>query len=59
MPLTYHRQMGLKRLDQHPRQHRHPILTALAIAYQYLQILEIQVLHPQAQALHQPQSAAI
>jgi hypothetical protein len=59
MPLLNHRQMSPQRLNQHPRQHRDSILTALAVTYHYLQIFEIQVLHAQTQALHQPQSAVV
>jgi hypothetical protein len=41
------------------RQHRHPILEALAVAHENLATLEIDILHPQAQAFHDAQTSAI
>src|SRR5262245_16380512 len=41
------------------RQHRHPILLSLTIPDNHLMLAEIEVLHPQPKALHQPQPCAI
>ncbi len=51
--------MGTQRLDQLARQHRHPVLAALAVAHQQLGALEIHVFDAQPHHLHQPHTAAV
>ena len=41
------------------RQHRHPILEALAVPHQDFAALEIDILHPQAKAFHDAQTRAV
>ena len=52
-------QLSLQICDQVFRQHRHPILVALALANQYLAPRKLHILHPQAQRLQQPHTRAI
>jgi hypothetical protein len=40
-------------------QHRHPVLEALVVPHQDLAALEIDILHPQAQAFHDAQAGAV
>jgi hypothetical protein len=51
--------MRAQRLDQHTRQHRYPVLLALAVAYQDLPVGKIDVLDPQAQTFDDPQPGTI
>ena len=51
--------LALQRFGQTARQHRVPILAALAITYHDLVAGEVHVLHPQAQALHQAHPGAV
>ncbi len=46
-------EVGLERLNQRQRQHRHAILLALPVTYDQLATREVEVLHAQAQALEQ------
>ena len=52
-------QVHAQGLDHRLRQHRHPILFALAVAHGDLPIAEIHVLHPQAGAFQQPQAGPV
>ncbi len=45
--------------DKPLRQRHDAILLALAVAHQDLVVIEIDIRHPQPQALHHPQAAAI
>jgi hypothetical protein len=53
------RQMRAQRLVQTGRQHRHPVLRSLAVANRDLAVAEVDVLHPQLEALAQPQPRAV
>lgn len=53
------RKLRLQRCDQVLRQHRHPVLAALALAHDQLAARELQVLHAQAQRLQQPHDDAV
>lgn len=46
-------EMVAQRPDRRLRQHRDPILGALTVTYKNLVSLKIEILHPQAKALHQ------
>ena len=52
-------QMGLQRLDHYGRKHRHPVLSALAIAHNDLTIFKINILHAQLQAFAQPEPGTV
>lgn len=51
--------MPLQRRRQGLREHRHPVLVPLPAAHGDLPARQIHVLHPQAQALHQPEPRAV
>ena len=59
MNLTRFFQMRTQRRNQVFRQHRDPILVALALPYQNLPPLEFNVLHAQPQTFEQPHAGAI
>ena len=46
-------------LAQRRRQHRHPVLSPLAVAHRQLVALQVHVLEPQPHTFHQPQPAAV
>ena len=51
--------LAAQRLDHLRREHGHPVLPALAVAYRDFPPLEVDVLHAEAQALQQPESRAV
>jgi hypothetical protein len=53
--LHAHKMFGQRALQRH-RQHRHPILPALAVADGQFAAIQIDVFHAQLDALHQPQA---
>ena len=52
-------EVGLERLPQGGRQHHHPVLVTLPLAYHDLTPIEVQILDPQPQPFHQAQSGAV
>jgi ribose 1,5-bisphosphokinase PhnN len=52
-------QMCSQRIEQRPRQQRDTILLSLAVADRKFAPVEVDVLDAEAQAFHQPESAAV